>query len=261
MSTSNGQRKNKLNQVLVNWRDGEVHTLPWFAQFGLNRRNVSQYQKSGLLKALGGGAYLRSGDQMDWMAALSAAQFEQDFPAHVAGASALHLQGTRSNLPLGRHPTVSLMCQKMLNLPSWIRGNDWGAKFNLRQANLFDSEEGVFAYKEAKYPLMISCRERAVLELVNQLDLQESFETLENYMEGMKTLRSRLVQNLLETCRSIKVKRVFLYVAESLNLPWTTRLNTEKIDLGTGKRVVVKGGRLDKKYIITVPNVGQENPF
>ena len=72
-------------------------------------------------------------------------------------------------------------------------------------------------------------------------------------MEGLTTLRPKLVQRLLEECKSVKVRRLFLFMAESSNHDWVKELNVEKIDLGSGKRVIVKNGVLDKKYKITVP--------
>ena len=59
----------------------------------------------------------------------------------------------------------------------------------------------------------------------------------------------------------MKVKRIFLYISEKLNLLFVDKLNLKNIDLGSGKRVVVKGGALDKKYNITVDREVEENPF
>ncbi len=33
----------------------------------------------------------------------------------------------------------------------------------------------------------------------------------------------------------------------------TKRLNPDAVDLGSGKRVLTKGGKLDQRYLITVP--------
>jgi hypothetical protein len=60
------------------------------------------------------------------------------------------------------------------------------------------------------------------------------------------------VQGLLEACRSVKVKRLFLYMAENQELPWLTKVDPSKVDLGKGKRMVVQKGRYDAKYRITV---------
>jgi hypothetical protein len=54
-------------------------------------------------------------------------------------------------------------------------------------------------------------------------------------------------------CRPVKVKRLFLYMAENQELPWLTKVALSKADLGKGKRMVVPKGRYDSKYQITVP--------
>jgi hypothetical protein len=80
-------------------------------------------------------------------------------------------------------------------------------------------------------------------------DLMECFEL----MEGLNNLPPKQVQMLLEKCESVKVKRLFLYMAEKAKHSWFNYLDTEKIDLGRGKRSVVKNGALVEKYGITVP--------
>ena len=59
--------------------------------------------------------------------------------------------------------------------------------------------------------------------------------------------------NQLESCTSIKVKRLFLFLAEKANHSWVKHINLEKIDLGSGKRSIVKNGAYNSKYKITVP--------
>ena len=65
-------------------------------------------------------------------------------------------------------------------------------------------------------------------------------------------LRPKMVQTLLEQCRSIKVKRLFLHLGERCNHSWVAKLDLKRVDLGSGNRVIVPGGRLDSKYHITV---------
>ncbi len=74
-------------------------------------------------------------------------------------------------------------------------------------------------------------------------------------MEGLKTLRPAVVQELLEKTASIKVKRLFMHFAEKFNHPWLKHLDLEQVDFGKGKRVIAKGGQFDSKYNISVPKV------
>ncbi len=71
-------------------------------------------------------------------------------------------------------------------------------------------------------------------------------------MEGLNNLRPNLVQQLLEACQSVKVKRLFLYMAEKSGHDWVKYLNLEKINMGSGKRSIVKNGVYVSKYQIII---------
>jgi len=71
--------------------------------------------------------------------------------------------------------------------------------------------------------------------------------------EGAANLGPRLLQKLLEECRQVKAKRLFLWLAREQNHAWYLHIDKGKIDLGKGKRQIGKGGILDEEYLITVP--------
>ena len=81
---------------------------------------------------------------------------------------------------------------------------------------------------------------------------QEFFECYE-LMEGLNNLKPILVQSLLENCSSVKVKRLFLYLAEKCDHDWCRFLDLSRVDLGSGKRSLFKNGVYVDKYKITVP--------
>jgi hypothetical protein len=49
------------------------------------------------------------------------------------------------------------------------------------------------------------------------------------------------------------VKRLFLWSAERHQHTWLKKLDRKDIDLWRGKRMLVRGGKLDPTYNITVP--------
>jgi hypothetical protein len=73
-------------------------------------------------------------------------------------------------------------------------------------------------------------------------------------MEGLANLRPKLVQELLQKCTSIKVKRLFLYLSEKANHSWLRFIDRSLVDIGTGNRRVTEGGVYIPKYQITIPN-------
>jgi len=72
-------------------------------------------------------------------------------------------------------------------------------------------------------------------------------------MEGLANLSPRRMQKLLVGCRSVKVKRLFFFFADRHQHRWLKQLDKSKVDLGSGKRMLVRGGKFDRTYQITVP--------
>ena len=72
-------------------------------------------------------------------------------------------------------------------------------------------------------------------------------------MEQLTTLRSDVVQRLLENTGSYGVKRMFLYMAEKAGHYWLDELNPSRIELGTSKLQIETGGVYISKYKITIP--------
>ena len=247
------KKKPVKDRLFLNWKDEAVHTYPWFKLHHISPPSIQQCLKNKLIKKLGGGAYIKAKDKLNWQSAIFTAQKELKLPFHVAGQTALEMQGSGHFVKVGKKAPVYIVKREKARVPIWLKTNDWGVVFHFKTSSLFPSDLGLIKYNRSKFHFILSSRERAIMEMINQLDLQDSFETLERYFEGLLNLRTSLVQKLLENCSSIKVKRVFLYMADKLELPIIKHLHTRRIQLGKGKRVISKNGKLDKTYNITVP--------
>ena len=103
------------------------------------------------------------------------------------------------------------------------------------------------------WPLAISTPERAFLELLDELPSRESFHQADKLMEGLPSLSPRRLAKLLANCRSVKVKRLFFFFADRHSHAWRRHLDPTDFDLGSGKRVLARGGKFDPRYQITVP--------
>jgi hypothetical protein len=72
-------------------------------------------------------------------------------------------------------------------------------------------------------------------------------------MEQLTTLRSDVVQELLENTGNLKIKRLFLYMAQKASHEWFDRIDRGEINLGTGKQKLTDNGVYLSEYKITIP--------
>ncbi|MEO7774433.1 MAG: type IV toxin-antitoxin system AbiEi family antitoxin domain-containing protein [Steroidobacteraceae bacterium] len=98
-----------------------------------------------------------------------------------------------------------------------------------------------------------SMTERAILELCDDAEDSAQVHEANAIMQGLATLRPQLVSTLLQHCSSIKAKRLFLALADRHHHAWLAHVHLQSVDLGRGKRVLVKGGKLNAKYQVTLP--------
>jgi hypothetical protein len=252
MASENGS---KINRLLRIWPHGAVAVLRWLQQQGIYQQLVHAYEKSAWIRRIGQGAYVRVGDTIHWTGGLYAMQAQMGLPVHVGGKTALEMQGYAHYLPLGKGAVVALFGTPGTRLPAWFQQYDWSVELRYITTKLFDDAMGTCLTQKdlGSYAVTISTPERAIMEVMYGIPRDTSFEEVALLMEGLTTLRPRMLQALLEQCRSVKVKRLCMYLAEDCNHAWVKKLDVSKVDLGKGKRMIVKGGRFNSKYNITVP--------
>jgi hypothetical protein len=250
------QSARKINKLLLNWPTGTVTTRVRLNALGIYRQLATKYVQHGWIERLGTGAFIRSGDSVNWQGGLYALQAELDMTVHVGARTALELQGRSHFVPLGRHKKVVLVSDQPEQLPTWFRNHPWEASVEHRCLSLFEhlSEEAVTNLDCGGFQVVMSSPERAIMEQIRLAGTNDDIKQVYQLMEGLGTLRPKVLQELLESCRSTKVKRLFLWSAETVGHAWFGRLDLSRIDLGKGKRQIYTGGQLNQKYQITVPN-------
>ena len=251
-----GSTGSKINQLLRRWANGTVAVSPWLEKQGAYQQLVQKYEATAWVRRLGQGAYAKVGDKVEWTGGLYALQEQLKLPIHAGGKTALQMQGYAHFLPMGKGTTVSLFGPPDVKLPAWFKQYRWGAKVRYTATSLFagQAEQGLTKKELGSYSIKISAPERAMMEVLYGVPQVDSYEEARLLMEGLTTLRPRVVQELLEKCASVKVKRLFMLLAENCKHAWVPKVDLVKIDFGKGKRMLVKGGRFDPKYKITVPN-------
>ena len=126
-------------------------------------------------------------------------------------------------------------------------------RYDLRSGEAAGSTKDAESTSPWEWSLTMSVPERAILEMMDELPQHESFHQVDVVMEGLANLRPGLVGKLLQECRSIKVKRLFLWYADRHGHAWLKHLDQSSVDLGKGKRQLVPQGHFDSRYQITLP--------
>ena len=263
----------KLNRLQRQLPEGLLVDAGWLETNGYSRSLRSQYVAGGWLEQPVRGVYRRPRGELAWEQVVISLQALLDLPVSVGGRTALGLQGYAHYLPQTQQ---DIHIYSDCKLPGWLHKLPLHARFITHNRTRFLSDTGltgsgvsllatpddapplpgalrVTQWGEWKWPLVLSAAERAILELLDELPSRETFHDVDMIMEGLVNLSPRRLQPLLEDAKSVKVKRLFFFYADRHKHRWAAHLDRDRITLGKGKRALVKGGRLDTKYNITVP--------
>lgn len=273
-------RHGKLNWLQRNLPEGLVADAGWFERSGISRQLRRKYTQNGWLVSPARGVYARPGlagdkAKLSWQQLVVSLNLFMDQHVSVGGRTALELQGYAHYLEASGEREVHLYSGK--TLPGWVSQipvshrlvfHNAGRLFKAGVEMLSAGAEGSSEHELARaglamqpwgspgsttWALTVSTPERAILELLDELPNRETFHQVDVFVEGLRNLSPRRLEALLVDCKSVKVKRLFLWFAERHNHVWLRRLDRSRINLGKGKRMLVRGGKLDPKYNITVP--------
>jgi group I intron endonuclease len=255
--TQGGQgeiKQRKLVLLMNSWVRGTIKLSTELKRKGYEKDLLRKYLKSRWLESLGYGAYKLAGDDVKWFGAISVLQDQKNVSIHPGGKTALEIKGYAHYLSQN-HTNIQLYGNISESLPKWFTDQDWKVTLSYIQTKLFgdDTKKYLSDSGMQNVKIKVSTPEMASMEMLHLVPKGQSFDEAMKIMEGLTTLRPKMVQELLEKCNSVKVKRLFLYMAEKSQHVWLKELELNKVSLGSGKRVVVQNGVLDNKYNITVP--------
>ena len=277
------QNRRKLYWLEQNLPEGLLVTAAWLTKHGYSTSLRTQYVAAGWLEQPARGVFRRTRGELRWEQVVISLQTLLEFPLVIGGRTALELQGYAHFLSrelkeihlYGHRPP-----------PSWLYKLPLPERFVFhRSTRLFrntalpdrppapsgDTAMPVSTgaqevggalllaglssqpWGQWDWPLALSTPERATFELLDELPDKESFHQVDKLAEGLANLSPRRLQALLEDCKSIKAKRLFFFFADRYDHAWLKRIDRSRVDLGKGKRMLVRGGRLDQAYGITVP--------
>jgi hypothetical protein len=267
------QRNKKLNGLERHLPEGLLVDARWLTHHGYSTSLRSQYVAAGWLKQPTRGVYSRPRGALSWQQVVISLQALLGHPLLVGGRTALETQGYAHYLA---HDLKEIHLYGPKPPPRWL------SKLNVGVHFIYHNDRSLFknglpataltrleapkqklgadhddwtiqSWGQWDWPLALSTPERAILELLDELPKHESFHQADMLMQSLANLSPRRLRKLLTECRSVKVKRLFFYFADRHQHAWLKQLAKKDFDLGEGKRMLVKGGKLDKTYQITVP--------
>ena len=236
-----------IKQIL---HDDNYNRNPLFFEYlnkkGYSRQLLHKYVLNGWFERIANGVYKKPELEVTPIAIVTAIQKQLGEKVYLGATAALSEQNVNFNLrqtrvfevftPSNYKPTRWLKSVKQIR---WVK------------ASLFKTTNGLHIYNE----ILMSTPERAILEAISLIPRDMEYEEAYHLLEILPTLRKSLLQELLEDCKSIKTKRLFLYMSEMVAHGWFAGLNINSISLGSGDRQIVKKGVYNRKYKIVVPEI------
>ncbi len=243
----------KINWLLQNTAPGSLVTQSWLTKHDISPSLAHRYEQSNWLQKLRAGVYVRVGREPDWSDAVLCLRNQLSVSVHLAGLTSLTCQG-RAHYLQHTHKNIWLYVDDKALLPKWFKefpGVNW--LFYSNQKLSRSGEQYLTDIEIKGNTLKASVPELAAYELVNAVPADISFEHAAELFQGLVNLSPRKVERLLYASSAVQTNRLYLFLADYYGHAWAKRIDKTSIELGSGKRQVVTGGKLDKHYQITVP--------
>lgn len=212
------KRPNLIKRLQTELSRGRPFDTKDLRNLGISSVLANRYIDAGWTERLARGVYQFSGDTLNRDFCL--AYLADKLPGfHVGGKTALAWRGIRHNLPA--REVLTLWGSPKSRLPEWFSerfASRYSAKELFESGNvaelrpLPESPEGVF----------VSSPERALLEMLSEVGVNQEVEEARNIMEGAGSLRSKVVAQFLQACRQEKAARLCVGWSEELDLPWAS---------------------------------------
>ena len=242
--------KNKINQLLQSGQMGGLYFSEWLNKNGYSNQLLKKYRESGWLNTLSKGVMYRTHDKLSAYSAIASFNQQLDKSFRIAAHSALELAGFNHYVPMGK--PLLVVAHSKEYVPEWMESNAFDRTYRVFSTDAF-VEPQVTMIKVGNVDLLASTPEQAFLECLLLAPKQYAYMDLFYIMEQLTAFRPEILQKLLETTKSRKVKRMFLYMAEKAGHYWYDMLDVSKLNLGTSKLQLVVNGVYISKYKITVP--------
>lgn len=249
----------KIHKLLMGIPSHIILTTKLLKESGFTHSNIEKYRNYGLLVSVGSGVYKKRDDVINWEGIVYGLQNYGSCHYHLGGLSALEVRGVSHFNRRGPNQIIYIYSNDAIVLPKWLRTCNFGVDIKLSNTKFLNADEYIEDLDLGYFSIKSATRERAILEVILGIGKYHTFNEANLLMENLFTLRASVLQRLLELCRSVRVKRIFLFLAKRNNHSWFKDLDMNKIDLGIGNRQVVRDGVYDSEFKITYPKGLFEN--
>ena len=246
----------KINRLLFKSVSSGLLFAEWLKENGYSGQLQKRYRDSGWLTGMCKGVMYRTGSKLNAYDAVASFNQQMNGKLRIAAMSALEYAGFNHYVPMGK-PILIVALPFNGKQPLWMQKDMYDMTFRTFHTNAFITVNEVIRHTDSGV-LHISSPEQAFMECLLLAPKLYSYTDLYYVMEQLTTLRSDVVQHLLENTDNNRIKRMFLYMAEKASHYWFNELEIDKIGLGAGKMQLVANGVFNKKYMITIPKELEE---
>ena len=230
--------------------DNSIVTSLYLSSLGFSYNSLFSYKSSGWIDDFGRGAYCKHGQHPPLEAALSALHLQLKKPVRLGGRSALAHRGFLHFVP-SRETRANIYVNRGVVLPAWFKSK-FQDRIEVSATTILPPSIGISEVSVNGFKILLSDPERAILELIEQVPQSVQLNECYQILDLMANLRPKLLNELLPRCSSVKVKRLFLLLAKDLKHQWHAKLDTKAVDLGSGCRVIDKGGSFNADFNVVV---------
>lgn len=243
----------KIKQILDSAGADSLLFSTWLTEQGVTPFEQSAYVQSGWLEKVAYGVYKVAGADVSLWGAIASYNGQLNKQCTIGAETALELRDYMHYVPMGK-PLAFIYTQPNVKMPKWFLEYPWDRTLRYQTISLWGTDNLGISQREVDgHLLLVSAPERAIMECLNRPHVDQTLLDTYYLMEMLSTLRPKLIQQLLEQCSSVKVKRLFLYLAEKANFPWFKEIDVSKVNLGSGRRMISATGKYVSKYDITIP--------
>lgn len=205
---------------------------------GISADLAVHYARSGWLKRLARGIYVRPGEELSLHPSLVLLE-KRIAGFHVGGTTALEWYGVRQFL--SQQPVLHLFGWAAARLPSWFVQR-FPADYHRKR--LFsekpDQMQSVGRFESRDNAPLVSTPERALLELLDEVGVRQPLQEAKEITESTYNLRADVLTDLLKRCTSVKTVRLCLTLGRELSLPWAGKLDAAALPKGSRRPWISK---------------------